>query len=385
MDRQKAVWSVLAAGLLAACGDGGSTPAEKTTSSEVGECNLGAAATYDGSTFEQNARDELALIAQLKAMNKVMKDAEEDLTRKPTRADLLAVFEGGAPSLKSVTTDHYAGQLDAIFSAFEGAAGVEAAPANPPTGKGGKFGAYIFDQNGLDLRQAMDKGLYGAALYHHAYRVVLGAKTAADVDKVVAIFGTNPGFPGDSDAAKVPNPDVFSAQYAERRDRKDAASPGHYLRFKEAAIQAQAAARAGDGCKGELDKALRRMLKEWELSSFATVVFYMNDAAKKLTAEPATVETSSGGLHGANEGAGFIHGFKGLPAEARVITDAQIDELLSLLDATPGSTALYRLVTDGATEVPRLQQVARRVAEIYGFSAEQSEAYKTSYLPPCAT
>lgn len=369
---------------LVACSDDADTPAASTGTAGVGGaagssggCELTIPEGYDGAAFEVNAKDELAVIEQIKALGAAMKAAEDDLTKKPTKAELMALFEGGTPSLKSVTTTHYAGYLDGVFGAFAEAAGQEAAPSDPPTGKGGKYVTWIFDQYGTDLRQAMEKGLYGAAMFHHASKVAAAAASDADVDKVIASFGAHPSFPGDDKAAE--HPDVFSAQYAERRDPKDPANPGHYLRFKAAAIKAQAAARKGDACKAERDEALKAMLTEWETSHFATFAFYMNDAAKKLTTEPATAETAGGGLHGYGEAVAFLHGFKGLPAEERKISDAQIDELLALLGATPGNVTSYKMVTEAASEAPKLLQALSKISDIYGFTPAQIESYKTNY------
>jgi hypothetical protein len=367
-------------------GSGGSTAGSGGSDAGSGGtpgCELTLSGNYDGAGFEANAKVELAVIGQLKALNKLMKDAEEtkdgegNLTLKPTKAELVALYEAGNPSLKAVTTSYYAGYVDGVFGAFEKAAGKKAVPTDPPAGDGGLYGKWIFDPKGRDLRQHMEKGMFGSALFHHASKVVTAATGAADVDKVIAIFGAHPSFPGDD---KDPNhPDVFSALYAERRDSKDPANPGHYFRFKVAAIKAQAAAAKGDACKAEFTAGLKAMMTEWELSHFATVVYYLNDAAKKLSTEPATEETLAGGLHSYGEGVAFLHGFKGLPADVRKITDAQIDELLALINATPGNETSYKLLSETSTEVPKLLQGLQKVADIYGFSAQQIEGYKTNY------
>ncbi len=361
-------------------GSGGSTAGSGGSDAGSGGtpgCELTLPGSYDGAGFEANAKVELAVIGQIKALNNLMKDAEADLAKKPTKAELVGLYEAGDPSLKALSTGYYAGYVDGVLGAFADAAGQEAVPSDPPAGKGGKFVSWIFDEKGRDLRQAFEKGMYGSVMFHHASKVVAAATGAADVDKVIAIFGAHPSFPGDD---KDPNhPDVFSAQYAERRDAKDPANPGHYLRFKAAAIRAQAAAAKGDACKAEFTAGLKAMMTEWELSHFATVVFYLNDAAKKLSTEPATNETLGGGLHGYGEAVAFLHGFKGLPADVRKITDAQIDELLALLNATPGSETSYKLLSETGTEAPKLLQALQKVADIYGFSAQQIEGYKTNY------
>ena len=332
---------------------------------------------YDGAGFATNASAELTVLTQFKALSDAMKAAESDLTKKPTATELTTLFEAGTPSLQAITTAAFATKISGWFTAFAAAAGAKATPSNPPVGEGGVFGKFLFDEKGTDLRQVVEKGLLGAALYRHALTVASTAKTDADVDRIVAIFGAHPSFPGDDKAAA--NPDMYSALYAERRDPKDAANPGHYLTFKAAAVAAQAAGKAGAACQSELAVSVTAMLKEWELSHVATVVFYLNDASKKLTAEPATEATASDGLHAYGEAVGFLHGLRELPAAGRTITDAQIDEVLTLVGAAPGAETSYALVTDAAAEVPKLGQAMQKVVAIYGFSPAQVELYKTNY------
>jgi hypothetical protein len=76
----------------------------------------------------------------------------------------------------------------------------------------------------------------------------------------------------------------------------------------------------------------------------------------------------------------FVHGFRTVPAGQRKITDAQIDAMLADLGAPyDGDATSYKLITDTATEVSKLQKVIADIATIYGFSQADLETFKTNY------
>jgi len=341
-----------------------------------GTCVLTLPASYDGSKYESNAASELGLRTSFSAFTQKMKDAEADLTLQPTAAELAALFEAGAPGLKATTSSAFQPRVAGLLAEFEASAGKSYVPQDPPEA-GGKFGNYIFSAHGTDLRQAIEKGLFGAAFYHQALALMAGAVDETTPDRLIALFGAHPTFPADDKAAS--NPDVLAAAYAERRDKKDSAQPGPYLKMKAAFIQAQAAIRAGQGCNADRDEALATLRTEWERAIFATVVFYLNDAATKLAIEPPTESTQSAGLHSYGEVIGFVSGFRGLPTSGRTITDAQLEDLLATLGApVDAEVTSYKLVTDTASQLSALQQAAGKIASIYQFSAADLEAYKVN-------
>jgi hypothetical protein len=325
-------------------------------------------------------------------MNDLMKKAETDLAIKPTAAELTALYEAGNPSVKDATSAYYNDRVLAWFADFEAAAGNTWTPANPPSGPGGKYGNYIFNERGTDLRQAVEKGLFEATFYNHAWTIVKGTIDAAALDRLLATYGAHPTFPGDSetaDPAVVPFPDRIGAQYAERRSPKDAndkskpadpKNPGPYFRIKADFIRAKAAIAKGPECDAARDEAVGRIMSEWERVMAATVIYYLNDSALKLTKENPTMSDLAGGLHGYGEVMGFIHGFRGLPADGRKITDDQIDALLASMGAPhDGEATSYLLVTDPATEVPKLLLAVDEIATIYGFTAQEVEAFKVNH------
>lgn len=372
-------------------GQGGS----QTGGSHTGggsSCGATIPEAYDGKAYDTNAAVELDLRKKLDEMQNPMKAAEADIEVVPTKDEILALFAAGNPSLRDVTTEYYVARIESLIKQFVAAAGNEWTPADPPTGTGGILGTHIYDQYGVDLRQSIEKGMFNATFFNHAVAIAKGPLDAAAIDRLVAAFGAHPTFPGNSeekDPAKVPHPDRLMAQYAERRSPKhpddsskplDPSKPGPYFRMKAALITAQAAIAAGPDCDGERDTAIASFLLDWEKSSFATVIYYLNTAAGKLTLEAPTEADIDSGLHGYGEAIGFVHGMRTVAAPGRVITDAQIDALLETLGAPVGKPATaYKLVTDAASTVPKLQQAIDDIVAIYGFTAEEVETFKINY------
>ncbi|MCS6914491.1 MAG: DUF4856 domain-containing protein [Myxococcales bacterium] len=358
---------------LVGCGSAGSDPTDPNA------CTLGPLpSSYEGSAFETHTAVERDLRARFQALTQLMKDAEANLMVRPSAAELQALYAAGNPSLRSITTSALQARVEGWLMAFAAAAGREWTPQAMPMGPGGRFGAYIFNAEGTDLRQAIEKSLFAAAFYHHALALMNGPISVATLDRMVAIYGAHASFPGSTTA--MPHPDQLAAAYARRRDRLDPNNPGPYLKIKTAFITARAALERGAACTAERDAALRTVRSEWERALFATVIYYLHDAIQRLAmANPPAAEQARA-LHSYGEAIGFISGWRQLPQTGRQITDAQVDELLTELGAPPsGPVTSYRLITDTATQLPRLARVIERVAALYGFTPQQVEDFKNNY------
>jgi hypothetical protein len=385
-----------AAGAGAAGGMGGAGGDASGGGGEAGAppvCDAAALTAYESPDYATHATTSLALRSQLGALNGLMRQAEMSLAVTPSSEDLLALYEAGTPSLRDETTSFFDVRALVLFGYFEGAAGNVWVPADPPTGPGGKYGAYLFSADGIDLRQAVEKAVFGATMYNYALKV--RAKTPfglEELDELLAIYGAHPTFPGDSetmDMALVPFPDRIGAQYAERRSPKalgdtsqplDPAAPGPYFRIKQRFLDAKAAIEAGPACDGAREEALDAILLEWEAAIGATVIYYLNDAFVKLTADNATETQLAAGLHSYGEAHAFITGWRGLPAGGRLITDAQIDEILSELGINlMGPSTAFELLTDSASAAPRLLTGIELVADVYGFTAADIDAFETNH------
>ncbi|MEW5737732.1 MAG: hypothetical protein AB1938_02340 [Myxococcota bacterium] len=334
--------------------------------------------TYPDEGFATNAAAELSLRAQLKALNDRMKAAEADLLVKPTAAELQALYEAGSPSLSSVAAPSFSATMPALFTAFEAAAGNTWTPAEPPVGAGGQFGTWIFSERGVDLRQAEEKGFFGAGHYAEAVQLMKGDVTPATVDRILALYGANPSFPMD-DKAMV-NPDVHSAVYAKRRTNPAAATPGPYLAIKRAFIDARAAAAKGTACAATRDQAFATIRAEWERALIGTVVFYLNDAAAKLERNNATAAEKASAQHGYGEGVAFLQGLRAVPPDARVITDAEIDDVLStVLSPWAQPATAYKLQTDPISSVPHLATGIGKIQSAWNFTSDEVANFKVNF------
>lgn len=342
----------------------------------LSECEGGD--TYPDEAFTTNAAAELGLRERLKVLNERMKAAEADLLVKPTAAELDGLWKDGSPSLQSVAAAEFSASVSTIFSAFEAAAGNTWAPVDPPAGPGGRLGAYLFSARGTDLRQALEKGFFGAGHFTEAVRLMRGDVTPATVDRILALYGANPSFPMD-DKAPV-NPDVHSAVYAKRRTNPMAATPGPYLAMKRAFIDARAAAGKGAACAAQRDAAFATIRAEWERALVGTVVFYMNDSASKLEKPSPTEAERGSALHGYGEAVAFLQGLRAVPSDARTLTDAEIDQILATILAPTGAQPTsHLLLTDSAGQVSRLAQAVGQIQAAWKFTADEVANFKVNF------
>ncbi len=338
---------------------------------------------YDGADFVANASVELALRGQLSALNAPMAAAETDPEGDlvPTAAELTVLFEAGDPSLADLITPYYADVVRGVFVDFEAAAGNTWEPVDPAVAPGGKYGDNIFDETGRDLRQWVEKGHFDSLFYGHAVDLVTEGLDEAAVDRLLAAYGAHPSFPGDSSADTAEFPDRLAAQYAERRSAKnpadaglplDPANPGVYFRVKRDFIEMQAA--VAGGCDEERDAAAARVLTAWERDIIAgTVVYYLSSAVALFTSEESTAAEYADALHAVSEGTAFLHGFMESPDDFRTITDDELGDLLTLLEDP------YVMVLSPADEATRLLGVIDGLAEVYGFTEAELEAFETNH------
>jgi hypothetical protein len=364
-------------GLVRPRNDGGAGDA----SADGSGCALDVPSTYDSPTFETNAARELTLRKSFDDFIAPFASAEAALDAgttptATTKAQLDALYVAGSPSVKEATAEPFQSKVSAYIAAYA-AAIVDGAyvPQTPDGGdKGGSLGAYIFDGNGLDLRQAIEKGTLSAAFYRQAVEIAAASPlTVGTIDRLVAVYGAHPSFPNNPSAPQ--NKDVLVAAYAARRDAKDAANPGPYQRIRRALLTARSAVLAG--CTAERDAALRIFFREWERATFASVVFDLSDVIAKL-AGPGANDAAI--LHAFGEAAGLVTGFKFATGPHKIATDAQIDGLLQRMFAADGAPSeAYKLKTSPVEAATRLQQAIGDIKGIYGFSDAEIDAFKTSY------
>lgn len=361
---------------------------QSDAAADGGGCGLALPATYEAPAFDVNAAAELSLRASFEAFVDPMLDHESGSLDGGapeggvSASTLAALYAAGTPSLRGITTVYYQGKIDGYVADYEAASTAGTyTPTDPPTGPGKRANlagsaVWYFNGRGVDLRQAIEKGLYNAAFFNHASLLVGPGQgiSVATVDRLVAAFGAHPSFPNSPSAPQ--NKDVFAAAHAARRDSNDPATPGPYQRAKAALIKARAAVTAGDACNAERDAALSAFFLEWEKSQYATVVYAFVEETKKLA---APTKDAAAILHAHGEAIGTIGGFRTIDATRRKITDAQIDSLLQKAYAPVGAPAeAYKVVTDPNASASLAAAVAE-IQSIYAFTAAEMKDFEIDY------
>ena len=359
--------------ILAAFGLGACT---KETPAPV----LTVPSSYDGSTFNTAAADQLSLRSNL---NNLVNEAKKgrDAANTVLFADLTALYSAGTPSVQSAANSYFAGRLEGPtgWLAELAKASGNTYPPGSPTGEGGAFGGYLFDENGLEIEQLVEKGLFGAMNYYQAQQLLRNPSTA-NLHKALALYGAHPSFPNTTTAANTSHPDAHMANYAARRS--DINDPNSlYNKMKTAFITAQAAIAGGEAFHAERDAALADIRLNWEKANAATIINYCQSVISTMSGTAPTDAEKGNALHAYGEAVGFMHGWRNLPADSKRITDAQIDAVLALLRAEAGQTPVsYVFITAPVENLGRLQQVIDQLQQIYGFSNAEVEAFRNNWI-----
>jgi hypothetical protein len=341
-------------------------------------CTVTLTGAYPDAGFATNAAAEIGLLAKLNALNAPMRAAELDAGVTVTRAQLADLFDAGTPSLASLTAPGFTPVVNDTFTAFLASQGKLWTPMDPPM-SGGLYGSgtsqWIFSERGVDLRQVIDKGLYGALFYAEAVKRLPTATTPEAIDQLLALYGATPNFPQNDTTA--PGRDELMAKYAKRRTPQG--MTGQYTTLRDAFVRARLAAGTAS-CNAERTAALETIKTEWEKVLAATVIFYVNSAATKLQDPAADVTKKASAMHDLGEGASFFLGLKAVPQASRRITDAQIDQVLTAMKipSLSGATA-FQLLTMVPPDVDAILVANMQLQTIYGFTADEMVRFRTNY------
>jgi hypothetical protein len=343
--------------------------------------------TYDNASFTTNASTQINIVESLNTLTTEAKKGRL-VSNKLSKATLDNLFVTGNPSLAGVATTYYKNKLEGtngFFDEITNASNNLYTPVAPiPTSQGGVFGtgagAYLFDENGLEMEQMIEKGQFGAVLYKHATDLIAGNITTTTTDQLLAIFGATPSFANSgSNVVAVEIRDKAMANYAARRDKND--GKGYYSQMKTQFIKLQAAVKAGTNYNKERDEALAILKLTWEKVNAATVINYCHAVISTLSGTTLTDNQKAAALHAYGECVGFIHGWRTIPQMHKKITDTQIDEILVLLNAPYNATPTsYKFVTDAVNELPKLTQIITKLKDIYGFSTQEIEDFKNNWV-----
>jgi hypothetical protein len=338
-------------------------------------------ATYESANFETSAAMQIGVGKRVAGITNEAKKGRKNGV-KISLDSLKYWFTTASPSLKSLNTAYYAGKLDGNAGwlvEIEKASGGTYTPSALIAGNGGTFGGYLFDENGIEIEQLIEKGQFGAVHYNHATTLLSGNITPETVDQLVAIFGANPTFPNTPTASKTPTPDLYMANYAARRDKNDGS--GYYTQMKNAFLKLQAAVKAGNDYAKERDEAVAAIKLTWEKINAATIINYCYSVISTMSATAPTDTQKGAALHAHNECIGFAHGWRTIAQVHKKITDTQIDEVLELLNApVSGTPTPYSFITDPVNQLPRLTQIIAKLKGIYGFTDAEIEDFKKNWV-----
>ena len=326
--------------------------------------------TYPDDGFVTNAAAEIDLQARFEAVDAKISEGK---TGNPTAAQLEELFSAGAPSLRSVTTQSASDEISAVFVSVESAANAPWTPAEPPVGNGGVYFNHLYNARGIDLGELVEKLVFGGTHFSVAASLMTDKATVGDVDRMVALFGTTPDFP-------MAAPDMFAAKYAKKRTDLAATTPGPYVAIKAAFMNARAAVKGGSACAAQRTAAFAQIRDQWERTLLGQAINYLNSAATTLAKTTATQTERAGALHQAGEALGFLRGLQTLPAQHRLITDAQLAEVLTTLGgASLDGSEAYRYLTDTNGTIDRLGTAVTQLQAARQFTPEEIATFKASY------
>lgn len=338
-------------------------------------CGVVVPEAYVAPAFAANANVELAFATSLAELDAKMASTEGDATATVTGAELAALYNGGAPSLRAVSTTTSQGLIDTYLADFGAAQGKTWQPSDAQADggaeTGGKLkGLFYESRTGLDLRAATSKTILGGALYNHALGLVAQGVTDPVVDRLLALYGASLSLAGRTDVDAGADGDRLVAELASKRDDK-AQPTGVYRRIRRALLTMKAAVTNLPACQPELDAAVAEYRLGWEQATYASAIFSLNAAAASAVNPDSAALT----LHAYGDAVGLIQSFKGLPIDKRKITDAQIDLILGQIHAeTP-----YGAVTDPGTRILDLTSAINSIAAFEGFDPTQVESFKKSF------
>ncbi|MGD9762834.1 MAG: hypothetical protein AB7V27_03870, partial [Candidatus Binatia bacterium] len=171
------------------------------TATPIGACAVTPTA-WSAPAWAANAAEALALRSQLGALTgaSAMRGAEQGTVVLGGVPHLVDLYETGSPSLADVTTPAFDVIVAESFAEF--VALIDAGPGDPvdangnwtPGPNGGIYGTSPRGMNagGLEVRQIVEKGLFGGgALYHYALRLTEGEIGAHTADALAAAWGAN--------------------------------------------------------------------------------------------------------------------------------------------------------------------------------------------------
>ncbi|BDS09476.1 DUF4856 domain-containing protein [Aureispira anguillae] len=229
---------------------------------------------------------------------------------------------------KTITTEqtNFEAYMDAVAVASQS---TNAAAANGHAGIGSNNAGsknYLFNANGIELTQVIEKGLMGACFYYQATAVYMGdGKMNVDNNLVNAGKGTNMEHHWDEAFGYFGVPTDFPTTttgvsfWGKYCNKHEAVYPLNE-KMMNAFLKGRAAISAKD--IATRDEQITILRKNWELVTVATSIYYLNKAANNISTDVFAA------YHELSEVFGFIMSIK-YGAGTGAITDAQVNTILT--------------------------------------------------------
>lgn len=328
---------------------------------------------YDASTYEANTVTEQAYIADLGALASEM--SRTDDSSIATNQELLSLWN--STTVKNITPQDYITVVENWFQELADASGNVYDIDNAPTGEGGMISTRLINEDGVEPEQIVEKGLFGAALYNKAAQEIETATDAVIADKLVALFGANPSFQNSGNTST--NADKGPAKYAARRSFAD---NGLYLEAKNHLIRAQYWLNNGvAGSDNRVSSELEGFKLAWEKSNGATIANYIYSTIDKMSGSNPTDKEKGDAIHAYGEAIAFAYGFYYVDPNQRLISNAELEQLLeTLLFPINGTTTSYRILNDPVNALNEISAGLDQIQSIYGFSDQEMESFKLNLV-----
>lgn len=216
--------------------------------------------------------------------------------------------------------------------------------------------SYLIGDDGLDHAQLIEKGLMGACLYYQATSVYFGAdKMNVDNETIEAgegtmmehhwdeafgYFGVPTDFPTNTAGL------LFWGNYSNKRN----SILNSNEQLMDELLKGRAAISNND--LEARDEAIAAAREQWELIAVGSAIHYLNEGMSDF-------EDMALRGHGLSEAIGFIYSIQF--NEAKIITNAQVDELLAIIagDSDFSNMNLY------TTSIDNLQSAKDKLVAYY--------------------
>jgi hypothetical protein len=313
---------------------------------------------YSGQTERLNMVDELS--AEMKKGNTLGTQVDAQKLRDMFRNENNPFSFTSTKQLKDKTFPTEQAVYEALFDSI-----AVASRATQP-GQNGRAGvvtskdgtrSYLFDRNGFEYVQLVEKGLLGSLMYYQAVAVYLGPdKMNVDNQTVTPGTGTTMEHHWDEAFGYLGLPENYPTGTTARYN-------GRYASLRESVIQSGSKL-LNAFIKGRYyitkkdlakrDEAIAEIRAEWDKMLAATAINYLNQARTNITDDALR-------NHALSECVAFVKALKYNPSKK--ISDAQINTVVN--EHIGGN--LYEVTT------ARLTQAVDLLASIYGLESVKNQ------------